>query len=359
VDGSNDLNRDEVRRMIQDLSATPDCEVDQKMVDEVMGKIDLAGDGVISFEEFSEWYTKSEMRFENEFKKLITDQGFGEDITAEEVEQLAEEVSKSIGGGRIVDVEKTLASLGLTQEMREAGGTIPLQALIDYYMDDSDIKTKWHKKTTGLIKEAMAEEGKIDLSWPSETRAQIMYVLVAPIMFPIVYTVPQSRLGGDTKWFVATFLGSLVWIMILTYLMVWWATIIGEVLGIPSKIMGLTILAAGTSVPDLLSSYVVARQGKGDMAVSSSIGSNIFDILVGLPLPWLIRCLVPKEGAWPYVYKVDSEGLFIDLAILIGMVILIIVLIILQGWAMTKELGYFMFALYALFLTQAICREYA
>ena len=51
--------------------------------------------------------------------------------------------------------------------------------------------------------------------------------------------------------------------------------------------MGLTFLAAGTSVPDLLTSVIVARQGHGDMAVSSSIGSNIFDVLVGLPLPWL------------------------------------------------------------------------
>ena len=47
-------------------------------------------------------------------------------------------------------------------------------------------------------------------------------------------------------------------------------------------IMGLTVLAAGTSVPDLLSSVIVARRGSGDMAVSSSIGSNIFDILVGI-----------------------------------------------------------------------------
>jgi|EP01046_Picozoa_sp_COSAG06_P032372 Ca2+/Na+ antiporter len=50
--------------------------------------------------------------------------------------------------------------------------------------------------------------------------------------------------------------------------------------------MGLTFLAAGTSVPDLLTSVIVARQGHGDMAVSSSIGSNIFDVLVGLPFPW-------------------------------------------------------------------------
>lgn len=41
------------------------------------------------------------------------------------------------------------------------------------------------------------------------------------------------------------------------------------------------MLAAGTSVPDLLTSVIVARKGFGDMAISSSIGSNIFDITVG------------------------------------------------------------------------------
>jgi sodium/potassium/calcium exchanger 2 len=68
--------------------------------------------------------------------------------------------------------------------------------------------------------------------------------------------------------------------------MVWWATIFGDVCGIPQAVMGLTVLAAGTSVPDLMTSIIVARQGYGDMAVSSSIGSNIFDILIGLPIPW-------------------------------------------------------------------------
>ena len=47
------------------------------------------------------------------------------------------------------------------------------------------------------------------------------------------------------------------------------------------QVTGTTLLAAGTSVPDLISSVIVARKGYGDMAVSSSIGSNIFDITVG------------------------------------------------------------------------------
>lgn len=55
----------------------------------------------------------------------------------------------------------------------------------------------------------------------------------------------------------------------------------GETMGISEEIMGLTILAAGTSIPDLITSVIVARKGLGDMAVSSSVGSNIFDITVG------------------------------------------------------------------------------
>ena len=47
------------------------------------------------------------------------------------------------------------------------------------------------------------------------------------------------------------------------------------------QVMGLTFLAAGTSVPDLITSVLVAKQGKGDMAVSSSVGSNIFDVTIG------------------------------------------------------------------------------
>jgi sodium/potassium/calcium exchanger 2 len=77
--------------------------------------------------------------------------------------------------------------------------------------------------------------------------------------------------------------------------MVNWTELLGNTIGIPSVIMGLTLLAAGTSVPDLLSSVIVARMGEGDMAVSSSIGSNIFDILVGLPFPWLCYTIIRQE----------------------------------------------------------------
>ena len=56
--------------------------------------------------------------------------------------------------------------------------------------------------------------------------------------------------------------------------------------------MGLTILAAGISVPDLLTSIAVTRNGEGDMAVSSLIESNIFDATMGPPFPWFVWNLI-------------------------------------------------------------------
>merc|ERR1719382_1078542 len=103
-------------------------------------------------------------------------------------------------------------------------------------------------------------------------------------------TVPDVRVPGKQKWAYMGFLMSIIWIMGASYLLTGWMGPIGETLGIPSVIMGVTFMAMGTSIPDLVSSMVVARQGHGDMAVSSSIGSNIFDILFGLPVPWIAFC---------------------------------------------------------------------
>lgn len=83
------------------------------------------------------------------------------------------------------------------------------------------------------------------------------------------------------KFFAVTFIGSIAWIAAYSYLMVWWANVAGDTIEIPPEVMGLTFLAAGTSIPDLITSVIVARKGFGDMAVSSSVGSNIFDVTVG------------------------------------------------------------------------------
>jgi len=56
-------------------------------------------------------------------------------------------------------------------------------------------------------------------------------------------------------------------------------------------------VAAGVSVPDALSSLAVVKEGYGDMAVSNAVGSNVFDILICLGLPWFIQTAIIKPGS--------------------------------------------------------------
>ena len=148
---------------------------------------------------------------------------------------------------------------------------------------------------------------------------------------------------------------SLFWIAIFAWLMVWWITVIGEALGIHSTISGLTIIAAGTSIPDALSSVAVAKEGYGDMAVSSSIGSNVFDILIGLPIPWMIKTGIVSPGS---SVPIRSKYTVLQVLTLVFMVMFLITSIMLTGWKLSKRLGFIMFILYCFFLAWSLFLEF-
>ncbi len=97
-----------------------------------------------------------------------------------------------------------------------------------------------------------------------------------------------DKLFPSPKHYWSVFFISIASIAVLSWVLVESAVFIADFFNIPSVIIGLTILAAGTSIPDLISSIVVAKQGRGGMAISNAIGSNIFDILIGLGLPWVL-----------------------------------------------------------------------
>ncbi|XP_064474924.1 sodium/potassium/calcium exchanger Nckx30C-like isoform X1 [Ornithodoros turicata] len=192
----------------------------------------------------------------------------------------------------------------------------------------------------------------LSVAWPDTWRERFNYVVLAPIIFPLWLTMPDVRRPEKVKYVAGAFLGSIAWIAIFSYLMVWWATVVGETLGIPTEVMGLTFLAAGTSIPDLITSVLVARKGFGDMAVSSSVGSNIFDVAVGLPLPWLLSCMIFGP------VKVSSTGMACSIFILFMMLIFVIVTIAIFHWRMNVGLALVMFFLYFVFIACSLILEY-
>jgi Ca2+/Na+ antiporter len=188
-------------------------------------------------------------------------------------------------------------------------------------------------------------EGVIDM---------LIWLVTIPLVIVIYLTIPDCKNPRFAKCWPLTFFLCIVWIAALAYVMVWMATVFGVVAGIPDPVMGLTLLAAGTSIPDALSSLAVARKGHGDMAVSSSVGSNIFDILIGLPVPWMLYSAVNEGETIP----ICSSSLGIMIITLFVMVALVVCSFNICKWRLTKRLGYGFLVLYFLFVFESLLLEY-
>jgi len=178
----------------------------------------------------------------------------------------------------------------------------------------------------------------------------LWYVLTLPLVLVLMLTVPDVRRKGCWgSLYVPGFLLSIVWIAAFSKFMVDFTEVVGRFTGIPTTILALTLLAWGTSVPDLLTSVLVTLQGHGDMAVSSSIGSNIFDVTVGLPVPWMIYLAI-HGGSFP----VGSSGLFGSIIMLIGMLAFTVGSIMCNRWTLNTTLGVMMLVLFAGFTAYSI-----
>lgn len=75
------------------------------------------------------------------------------------------------------------------------------------------------------------------------------------------------------------------------------ATALAEVIGLSEKFIGLTIVALGTSLPELVTSVTAAKKGNADIAIGNIVGSNIFNILFIVGLSGLI---IPVPFAEPF-----------------------------------------------------------
>ncbi len=109
-------------------------------------------------------------------------------------------------------------------------------------------------------------------------------------------------------------LGLLV-LLASSQLLVWGAVGIAQALGVSDLIIGLTIVALGTSLPELAASIVSALKGEHDIAVGNVIGSNMFNLLAVLGIPGLLRPLA-----------IDSEVLTRDYPIMIGLTLMFFVM---------------------------------
>lgn len=89
-------------------------------------------------------------------------------------------------------------------------------------------------------------------------------------------------------------------------------------LGVSQKIIGLTIIAAGTSLPELMTSVVAAFKKNSDIAIGNVIGSNIFNILLVLSISGIIRPIEYNAAFNLDIYILLGGTAFLMLAMRLG-----------------------------------------
>lgn len=113
----------------------------------------------------------------------------------------------------------------------------------------------------------------------------------------VVDTMPDFTLKKSIFMLIA----GLIVLMISAKLMVWGAVDIAHHFEVPEVIIGLTIIAIGTSLPELAAAITAARKNEADLMIGNIVGSNLFNILAVLAVPGLLAPSVLE----PSVLKED------------------------------------------------------
>ncbi|KPU74093.1 uncharacterized protein Dana_GF22022, isoform B [Drosophila ananassae] len=206
--------------------------------------------------------------------------------------------------------------------------------------------------TTGEDRE---EEGYSLLTYPKDKScfAQFTWLIIWPIHLLFRIAIPDCKKAKNNKIFPLTFIMCIVWIGSLSYVVAWMITIIGDTLKIPDSVMGITFLAAGTSVPEAVSSVIVAKRGHGSMGICNSIGSNTFDILLCLGVPWLIKAVFfPIQPGQNYV-AINSAGLEYSAITLLSTLFLLYLTFSTNKFKLDKKVGTACLVMYLVFMVFA------
>ena len=106
-----------------------------------------------------------------------------------------------------------------------------------------------------------------------------------PIGVDFTTEMPEKTSISNVSWLL---LSGLMLLLISSKILVWGAVGIAETLGVSDLVIGLSIVAVGTSLPELAATVAAVRKGEHDMAVGGIVGSNLFNILAVLGIAGVV-----------------------------------------------------------------------
>lgn len=141
-----------------------------------------------------------------------------------------------------------------------------------------------------------SDGGDDDDDEEDEELGPFLHFMSAPLRFCFEWTCPDAAEGAKYEtWYPVTAIVSFIWIAIFSFLL---STIISRwstLMGIPTILLGATLVAMGGEVPDTIQSIAVAKRGYGGLAVANCLGSKVANVGLGLGLSWLLSAALGQD----------------------------------------------------------------
>lgn len=185
--------------------------------------------------------------------------------------------------------------------------------------------------------------------------AAAIEVLIKPTDSVLALTVPDVRAdeAPSVGRMLYAFFTSMAWLSGTAYVVCLGSDAINMYWGVPQGFLGLTLVAVGTSWPNLMASLITARTGRGAMAIGNALGSNVQNIFFVLAAPIWVSVLLSGS------YDSNSRDI-LDSVVWMGITLAIVVGSIAgSGFKLRKMHGWLFVVIYVVYLVQATHRAAA
>jgi Ca2+/Na+ antiporter len=220
-----------------------------------------------------------------------------------------------------------------------------------YGLGPRDRYELWREEVKRWKREADEREKVAEVSAPYKALLMFTHILTWPTHIVLEWTIPDVKTEEKKHMYCIAFWMSMFWVTATSFVVCLGSDALHGYWGIPLSFLGLTLVSIGTSFPNLWASVITARQGRGPIAVSNALGSNVQNVFLVLAGPIWVRVML--HGT--YVMGGDD---IISSIIWMGVALSVVVgATAYNDYTLTTKWGYVFFIIYAAYIVQTTLSE--
>ena len=178
-----------------------------------------------------------------------------------------------------------------------------------------------------------------------------MFGFMASVLLGLVirFSTHKSKAPPDNILCVfqlSSFLMSMIWIYILCEVIVNLLELFGVITGLPSSLLGITVLSWGNSLGDTMATISISKSGFGEMALTGCMAGPIFNLMLGLGITTLVCNLQKPDGLQFDIQKAENLSSLASVIATLVILVTIVWIAVISDFKIKKDYAKTLLILY-------------